>query len=250
VSTIDSRATPVFPGATAVSALRVYDWETPDGLHGGSPHVHTVSSEAYVVTAGAGEAHTLSADGFAVDKLAPGSVLWFSPGTVHRLVNSGALEILTLMQNAGLPEAGDAVLTFPTSILEDPDAYAAAATLPPVDGASPERRQAAARARRDLALLGYEEIRSAVVADGPSALAEFNRLAAQIVRPRLSEWTALWSESVLAETERTRAQLTALAAGDARHLAAATVARGVPHAGDRLLGMCGHLQTWHPASRE
>ena len=34
------------------------------------------------------------------------------------------------MQNAGLPEHGDAVLTFPPEILADPDAYARAATLP------------------------------------------------------------------------------------------------------------------------
>jgi mannose-6-phosphate isomerase-like protein (cupin superfamily) len=250
VSAVSAAAGPVFPGATAVSALRVYDWETPDGLHGGTPHMHTVSSEAYVVTAGAGEAHTLSADGFAVDELAPGSVLWFSPGTVHRLVNTGGLEILTIMQNAGLPEAGDAVLTFPTSVLADAAAYAAAATLPRVDEASAGLRQAAARARRDLALLGYGELRSAVVAHGPGALLEFQRLAAQLVHPRVADWTALWSESVLAETERTRSQLAALAAGDGAHLAAGSVVRGVPHAGPRLLGMCGHLQTWHPESRE
>ena len=34
------------------------------------------------------------------------------------------------MQNAGLPEHGDAVLTFPPEILADRDAYARAATLP------------------------------------------------------------------------------------------------------------------------
>jgi hypothetical protein len=35
---------PVFPGATSVSALEVYDAVAPDGLAGGTPHLHTVSA--------------------------------------------------------------------------------------------------------------------------------------------------------------------------------------------------------------
>ena len=54
---------PLFPGGVAVSSLRVYDWESEDGLRGGSPHLHTASSEGYVVTAGSGEVHTVSAEG-------------------------------------------------------------------------------------------------------------------------------------------------------------------------------------------
>ncbi|GAB3933934.1 hypothetical protein GCM10027614_06000 [Micromonospora vulcania] len=49
---------------------------------------------------------------------------------MHRLVNGGGLSIVVLMQNSGLPEAGDAVLTFPPDVLADPAAYAAAAALP------------------------------------------------------------------------------------------------------------------------
>ena len=51
-------------------------------------------------------------------------------GTIHRLVNEGDLRLFVVMQNADLPEHGDAVLTFPPEILADSDAYARAATLP------------------------------------------------------------------------------------------------------------------------
>ncbi|MCU1352954.1 MAG: hypothetical protein JWM05_2163, partial [Acidimicrobiales bacterium] len=137
---------PPFPGGVAVSRLRVYDWPAADGLAGGTPHCHTACTEAYAVTAGHGRVQTLAGDGFTETPLAPGSFVWFTPGTIHRLVNdSGDLEILVLMQNAGLPEAGDMVLTFPDPVLSDRDRYAAAATLPP-DASDTAGDPAAARA--------------------------------------------------------------------------------------------------------
>jgi len=45
---------PAFPGATSVSALAVYDAVGSDGLAGGTPHLHTVSAEAYLVVGGRG----------------------------------------------------------------------------------------------------------------------------------------------------------------------------------------------------
>ena len=118
-----------FPGGTAVSHLTVYDWRGPDGLHGGSPHVHLACTEGYVVVGGFGRVQTLSAAGFAETVLTPLTVAWFSPGVIHRLVNEQDLRIVVMMQNAGLPEAGDAVLTFPSHVLADPAAYARAASL-------------------------------------------------------------------------------------------------------------------------
>ena len=82
---------------------------------------------------GRGAVQTLSGEGYDEQALAPGVMLWFTPGTVHRLVNDGELDILVVMQNAGLPEAGDAVLTFPPEILGDPDAHTAR-RHPPVPG--------------------------------------------------------------------------------------------------------------------
>ena len=43
---------PPFPGAIAASHLRVYDTAAPDGLAGGTPHLHTACTEAYWVVAG------------------------------------------------------------------------------------------------------------------------------------------------------------------------------------------------------
>lgn len=122
-----------FPGGTSVSHLSVYDWPTTDGaglVGGGTPHLHTASDEGYVVLAGSGSVQTLGPDGYAEHPLVPGTLLWFQPGVVHRLVNDGDLEILVVMSNAGLPEAGDAVMTFPADVLADADRYRAAATLP------------------------------------------------------------------------------------------------------------------------
>lgn len=243
-----------FPGATAVSALRVYDWPAADGRRGGSPHLHTASAEGYVVTAGTGTLETLSRDGYAEHPLAPGAVLWFTPGTVHRLVTDGDLELLVVMQNAGLPEAGDAVLTFPPEVLADPAAYARAAALPapgeieagPQDpaGGPAELLTAAARRRRDLALDGYFMLRREVVAHGPDALTPLYEAAAALVRGRAPGWTRLWRERALAQAERTGGQLAELAEGRAGHLAAAAVHHAVPTPSPRHHGMCGHLQTW------
>ena len=108
---------PPFPGAIAATHLRVYDTEAPDGLAGGTPHLHTACTEAYWVVAGTGAVQTLTAGGYEEVPLEPGAFVWFTPGTIHRLVNGGDLEILVLMQNAGLPEAGDMVITFPADVL-------------------------------------------------------------------------------------------------------------------------------------
>lgn len=232
---------PLFPGGVAVSSLRVYDWEAEDGLRGGSPHLHTASSEGYVVTAGSGEVHTVSAAGRGIRRLEPGEVVWFSPGTVHRLVNHGGLELIVVMQNAGLPEAGDAVLTFPADVLDDPEAYARAATLP--DGTEDERA-GAARARRDLALRGYLELLHDLEARGLPTLAELHARAARLVQPRVARWQKLWESTVAAEAARTRDQLERLADGKPGLLTDAAVERGERRDAPRAFGMCGRLQTW------
>ena len=100
-------AAAAFPGATGVTVLDVYDWPAPDGLPGGSAHVHLASTEGYVVLEGAGRLQTLGERGYAETPLRPGECLWFTPDTIHRLVNDGGLRLLIVMQNAGLPEHGD-----------------------------------------------------------------------------------------------------------------------------------------------
>jgi mannose-6-phosphate isomerase-like protein (cupin superfamily) len=231
-----------FPGATGVTVLDVYDWPTPDGLRGGSAHVHLASTEGYVVLSGAGRLQTLGGHGYAETPLRPGDCLWFSPGTIHRLVNDGELRILVVMQNAGLPEDGDAVLTFPPDVLADAQAYARAASL---DGDQPE---AAARRRRDLAIAGYLALRDRVAEQGPGALDAFFAAAASLVAGRADGWRTRWRAGALAAAELTGAHLDGIAGGAAGHLAAGGLWRIESPAGPRGYGMCGRLTTY-PATR-
>ncbi|MFF1544585.1 cupin domain-containing protein [Streptomyces sp. NPDC058291] len=227
------------PGGVAVSHLCVYDWPAADGLHGGTPHVHLACSEGYVVTHGRGAVHTLTAAGHRVTPLAPGTVAWFTPGAVHRLVNEGDLRITVLMQNGGLPEAGDAVLTLPPEHLADPDAYAAATAIPA--DAPREEQERVARARRDLALEGCRALREAP--DPGAALAAFHRAAAALVRPRLAEWRERWAQGARAAAEATGEQLDRLADGDVSHLAEAVVRAEEPSVHGKF-GMCGRLDVY------
>jgi mannose-6-phosphate isomerase-like protein (cupin superfamily) len=230
-----------FPGGTSVSHLRVYDWPTADGLRGGSPHLHTVSTEGYVVLRGTGVLETLSGSGFEEHELAEGGVLWFSPGTVHRLVNTaGDLEIVVVMQNAGLPEAGDAVFTFPPDVLADPERYGGAAALPASH--DDEVLADAARARRDLAIEGYLPLRDRVRAGDLTALDDLHRAAAGLVQGLVPGWRDLWRQRPLAQAVVTGEQLDALGMGQAGHLSTAKVETADGPA--PKFGMCGHLTTW------
>jgi mannose-6-phosphate isomerase-like protein (cupin superfamily) len=226
------------PGGVAVSHLSVYDWPAADGVCGGTPHMHLTCSEAYVVTGGRGAAQTLTASGYEVTPLAAGTVAWFTPGTIHRLVNEDDLRITVLMQNSGLPEAGDAVLTLPPPYLADAGTYAAATTIPA--GAPEEERERIARTRRDLAVEGYRALREA---DGPEPLAAFHRAAAALVRPRLAEWRERWERGAQAAAAATGEQLDRLEKGDVTHLADAAVRADRPSEHGKF-GMCGRLDVY------
>lgn len=273
----ESTSGPVFPGGTSVSHLRVYDWPAPDAPGGsGSPHFHTASTEAYVPVAGRGRVQTLGPAGFAEHELVPGRIVWFSPGVIHRAVNDGGLEVLVVMSNAGLPEAGDAVFTFPPEVLADPVAYREAATLPSASGgagsggtsgagaASDDAGDlaeddpavaAAALARRDLALAGFRALRDAAERDGATAFDALYVAAAQLVAPRAPGWREVWTASVgraVAETDWALAALApaggvdtgAAEAAVVGHLELGRVAARDAEPGPRRYGMCGRLQVW------
>ncbi|MCX4678884.1 cupin domain-containing protein [Streptomyces sp. NBC_01433] len=229
------------PGAVAVSHLSVYDWPAEDGLRGGTPHIHLTCSEGYVVVGGSGSVQTLTGSGFRRTPLAPGALVRFTPGTVHRLVNEDGLRIVVLMQNSGLPEAGDAVLTLPPRFLGDPDTYRAAVAIP-ADGTEAEQERAA-RTRRDLAVEGFLALRRAAEAGDPEPLAAFHRAAAVLVRPRTEDWRKRWERGAAAASEATGEQLDALARGDATHLADACVYAEQPSARGKF-GMCGRLDVY------
>ena len=246
-------AVPPFPGGTALSHLRVYDWPAPDAAGtcgGGSPHLHTASSEGYLVLAGAGSVQTLGPQGFAQTQLVPGALLWLSLGVVHRLVNDGGLEILVIMSHAGLPEAGDAVLTFPADVLADIEAYRQAAALPaqePGRGTAGEDDAvvaAAARARRDLALEGFATLRRRVDREGPGALVDLYAAAGRLVADLAPRWHQIWLATVPDESVATARVLADLALGNAPHLAGAAVGAASVRPGPRGNGMCGRLKTW------
>lgn len=232
-----------FPGGTAVSRVRIYDWPAPDGLRGGSPHIHLVCTEGYVVTGGTGRLQTLGPDGDVEVPLQVGDVVWFTPGVIHRAVNDGGLEVLVVMQNAGLPEAGDAVMTMPPDVLADPERYAAEIALSTPDRLEPADEQVAQR-RRDLAVEGFLALRERVRAIGPEALEEFHRAAHRLVEPRLASWERRWTDGPLAAAEQTGRQLAGLRGNASTHLREGGV-YALPAPRERY-GMCGRLSTYDP----
>lgn len=227
--------TPAFPGGTSVSRLAVYTGACADGLEGGTPHLHTASTEAYVVIAGRGALQTLDMSGLRETELSSGSTVWFTPGTIHRAINRGGLEVVVVMQNAGLPEAGDAVMTFPPEIVGDPARYREAATLPSGD---PDVVEAAVRRRRELAVEGFLRLADAAREGDLGPLRSLYASAVALVRPSVARWREIWEATVARETRETAAVLDALDRGDGDHLLHSSLLEAPP---EPRWGMCGHL---------
>ncbi|SFN91499.1 hypothetical protein SAMN05660359_00613 [Geodermatophilus obscurus] len=174
--------------------------------------------------------------------LVAGDVVEFTPGTIHRAVNDEDLQVVVVMENGGLPEAGDAVLTLPAEHLRDPEAYAPATSLAGPDGSpSPER----ARARRDLAVEGFLELRRHAEGGDSAALAAFHAAAVSLVRPRVADWRERWRAGALAAAKRTGGRLAALELGEADHLRAAGTYR-LSRQAEPVLGTCGFLSPYLP----
>jgi hypothetical protein len=222
----------------------VYDWEGPDRLRGGSPHVHLACSEAYLVLEGSGSVQTLGPGGFAEQPLERGSLVWFTPGLLHRLINHGGLEIVVLMQIATLPEAGDCILSFPEQVLADPAAYREAAAHDAgrsVAAADDET----ARRRKDLAVEGFLDLRERMQAEGDRALRRFYELAAAVAGPLAPAWRDAWDAGPAAASDRAGELIAGLQTG-----AVPPVMPGMhalePPAGE-VLGLCGRLDTYPAA---
>lgn len=223
------------PGAVGVTHLTVYP-------RSGTPHMHLCCAESYVVTGGSGHVQTLTLKGYKETPLKPGAVVWFPPGTIHRLINDGDLEIVVLMQNSGLPEAGDAVMTFPTEVVADPIAYARAAALPPSGLEGPFHR-------RELAVAGFDILRDAAVAGDFGPLKRFHAAAVKLVRPQLPEWRRRWRDGAMRVAKDTGRQLDWLENGMAAHLPFADVHELAEPTERGRRGMCGLLDTYVTANR-
>jgi mannose-6-phosphate isomerase-like protein (cupin superfamily) len=229
------------PGGVGISHLRVYDWESPDGVRGGSAHVHLACTESYVVIAGRGRLQTLSGKGFEEIELHERQVVWFTPGVVHRLVVSEAdLEIIIVMQNSGLPESGDVILSFPEQYLKDRARYAEAAGLPSLEH-GPEAVAERARWRRDLSIEGFVELRAAMERHGHAALEAFYRNAAALVEDRREDWRAVWQHGAVRAAETTGEQLAALQRHELAYLSKGGLHEAQVRPGSPRAGMCGRI---------
>ena len=243
---IEPTTVPALPGAVGVTHLKVYDTQAPDGLLGGSPHLHFACTEAYVVVAGRGAVQTLGAGGFKELALEPGKLAWFTPGLIHRLINlDGQLEILVVMQNAGLPEAGDFVLTFPPEVLADEQAYLNVASLA-ASGHVYTSSEEAARRRRDLAVDGFATLRERFEQQGAAALEGFYREALKLVRPKLDAWRQVWEQGPLAVARQTGEHIEALRQARVDHLLDGSIYELSSPGEPRKLGVCGTLGVYQP----
>ncbi len=237
----------LLPGGTSVSHVKVYDTVGPDGLAGGSPHLHTVCTEAYLVIAGQGAVQTLSGEGYAETPLVAGTIAWFSPGTVHRLINlDGQLELYVLMSNAGLPEAGDMILAFAPDLLADDADYRRIADLP-ADGRTTADAPDPAMRRRNAAVEGFVHWRSQVEAEGPSALDSLYRRAVELLGDRPAGWLDLLAGDPAVDLEQSRAQVEKLWSPDrgsaAERLSESAIRSTSLHPDTRRMGCCGTLGT-------
>jgi hypothetical protein len=206
--------------------------------------MHLTCAECYVVVSGRGRLETLNYQGLTTTELHPGDVVWFTPGTIHRAINDGDLRVIVVMQNSGLPEAGDAVMTFPPAYLS-PETYPGAASLLDADGdPGPERAQA----RRDLAIEGFRELTRQWRRGNRSAYEDFCAAAVELVKPRLDAWEKTVDDGALAAAQAALRQIDSLRNGDLNHLYKATVSR-IAQPPRQTLGMCGFLRAYDPARR-
>jgi len=148
-------------GGIGLTRLQVYDQRpAPDGTLSGCAHVHACTDEAYYVVAGRGaiELHD-ETHGYRRVPLAPGDFVQFGPGTLHRSVNEGGLDILALMSNGGLAERGDARIYFGAAVDADPAEFERLRALPKTQGleGALQRRDASARAYAELMRLWHDD---------------------------------------------------------------------------------------------
>jgi mannose-6-phosphate isomerase-like protein (cupin superfamily) len=226
------------PGATLVTRLKVYDTVTPDGQRGGTPHIHLMCTEMYYVLSGSGAVELLDMKGFSRVEVGPDSALVFSPGTIHRLINpNGDLLVLVVMQNSGLPERGDNVVSFSDEWMADDARYTEAMTIQSVEDA---------HQRRDRGVEGFLQLKAAFDQDAESgrrALGHFYEMAAARTANLRAEWARIIKEGALAAAQISLDHLAALEDNQTDFLADA--GHHLVNPGDfSKLGFCGELNRY------
>jgi mannose-6-phosphate isomerase-like protein (cupin superfamily) len=228
----------ILPGGVGLTHIKVYSEPSPDGSIGGGAHIHLVCAEMYYVLAGTGQMEILSMSGVDVIDLVPQKTVFFRPGIYHRVLNPHRnLELLAIMQNGGLPERGDFVMSFPTEILTSPTAYQQAVRAPNLE---------TALKRRDLSLQGYNQLKAAFTRskeEGQTALRAFYDSALSLMAPKVDGFE--WVLKVGAQTEA-KNSLDAcdfIKAGRTDYLEMSRYAALYPVDKPAKPGMCGEL---HP----
>lgn len=226
------------PGATLMTRLKVYDTPTPDGQIGGTPHMHLVCTEMYVVLSGSGAVELLDKDGFSRVELKTHEALLFSPGTIHRLINPNHdLEILVIMQNSGLPEHGDNVVTFKESYLASDEKYAEAMQVNSVEDAYQ---------RRNRGVEGFLELKSAFEEShttGQAALKQFYQYAHERTKNRHAQWQDIVTHGAKRASDESLSQIEQLQSNDTSYLLQSAYTH-INTASQSTPGFCGHLNRY------
>jgi mannose-6-phosphate isomerase-like protein (cupin superfamily) len=224
-----------------ITHLTVYDGRPgPDGVVGGCAHVHAITDEAYFVVAGSGAIDLHDAThGFRRVPLAAGSYVQFAPGTLHRAVNHGGLQVVCVMSNSGLAERGDARIYFGPDADADPALYDQLKRLTEkgYEGAL-ERRDRSAQAYTSLLRL-WDMDRDAY----RQRLADFVALHAAAMANIRADLETIVGDGPAAWLDGTIARLGHLPA----MLGQAQAERGEAESGEPRLGMCGLLRPVHIA---
>ena len=226
------------PGATLITRLRVYDTPTLDGQIGGTPHVHLACTEMYLVLAGTGMVEIIDKNGFQSIPITQNDALVFSAGTIHRLINPNCnLEILVIMQNSGLPERGDNIVTFNEEWLTSDEQYAMAMRVTTLQEAYQ---------RRDRGVEGFLQLKRTFdesIESGVQKLQRFYNLAQARTMNRLEQWRMLIRQGAQVELERSLEQVNLLQQGNTHYLLNNQIAH-ISNNTPPLPGFCGHLNRY------
>jgi mannose-6-phosphate isomerase-like protein (cupin superfamily) len=228
----------ILPAGIGLSHIDVYNTPGPDGAIGGGAHIHMVCAETYYVLEGAGQMELLSINGVETIELLPAKAVFFRPGIFHRVLNPNKnLKLLSVMQNGGLPERGDFVMSFPQEILASPAEYAKAVRVTDIPSAL---------TRRDLSIKGYMAIKQAFAKskdDGQKALRAFYKAARDLMVAKVDGFEWVLKVGAQNEVKNSLDACDFIRAGRTDYLEAASHAALYPLAEPGTPGMCGEL---HP----